>query len=156
MSFIKKLKALSDKVAGWFVGLLAKNDTMVKEAAPDAVDVLNAIKVANNAGGTDALGFVLNMVGLKWGPAVTNTVSAWLGKNIDKVITGVGIAGSAAETQNVSQKIVLICNYLQTLDIDAKGVKISHIAALLAKDLDDSKLSIVEIIGIVTAIYRTA
>ena len=155
MTFLQKVKALFSKVVTWFSNLLTKNDAMVKKFAPIAIDVLNGIKTANSCGAGDALTLILTGIGAKWGAPVMKLVDTWIKDNIDKVIAGVGIAGTAAETSSVSDKIRLVSDYIATLDIDTKGVKISNIAAMLAKDLADSKLSIVEIIAIVTAIYKT-
>lgn len=155
MSIFSKIKALFNKVVSWFSGMLAKNDSLVKTAAPIAVKVLNIIKNANAEGCIDVIGFILSSVGAKWGNSAASVVSKWIDSNIDKIITGCGIAEKAAQSDNVNVKLKLISEYLSTLDIDAKGVKISEIAALLAKSLDDSKLSVVEIVAIVTAIYKT-
>lgn len=155
MSIIEKIKSLSNKVANWFTNLLAKNDSMVKVSAPIAVHVLNLIKNANASGVTDVLGLIVQSVGVKWGNSAASLVKKWISENIDKIISGVGIADAAAQSPDVNVKIKLVSQYIASLNVDIKGVKISELASMLAKDLDDSKLSIVEIVAIVTAIYKT-
>jgi hypothetical protein len=135
---------------------LSKNDSLVKVAAPVAISVLNVIKEANASGATNLVGRICTMVGAKWGVPVAQAVDTWIKLNIDKVITGVGIANQAASTQDNNQKLLLVSRYIASLDIDVKSVKISQIAAMLAKDLDDSHLSLVEIVSIITALYKTA
>lgn len=155
MTFFQKVNALFSKVVTWFSNLLTRNDAMVKRFAPIAIDVLNGIKTANSCGAADALGLILSGIGAKWGTPVMTLVEQWITDNIDKVISAVGIAGSAAQARSVSDKIRLVSDYISTLSIDVKGVRISEVAAMLAKDLADSHLSLVEIIAIVTAIYKT-
>jgi len=156
MSFFSKIKAIFNSVVSWFAVLLSRNDSLVKVAAPVAITVLNMIKEANSSGVTNLMGRIAEMVGAKWGLPVAQSVDLWLKDNIDKIIVGIGIANQAASTQDVNQKLLLISRYISSLDIDAKSVKISQIAAMLTKDLDDSHLSLVEIVSIITALYKSA
>lgn len=156
MSLFSKIKAIFNSVVCWFATLLSKNDSLVKVAAPVAISVLNVIKEANASGATNLIGRICTMVGSKWGVPVAQAVDTWIKLNIDKVITGIGIANQAASTQDNNQKLLLVSRYIASLDIDVKSVKISQIAAMLAKDLDDSHLSLVEIVSVITALYKTA
>jgi hypothetical protein len=155
MSFFNKIKSLFNKVVAWFSSMLVKNDSLVKIAAPVAIRVLNIIKNANAEGVTNVIGVIITSVGAKWGTSVAAAVSAWISTHIDKIISGVGMAETAAADADVNTKLRLVSQYISTLDVDVKGVRISQIAAMLARDLDDNHLSVVEIVSIITAIYKT-
>ena len=91
-----------------------------------------------------------------WGSSIAGLVRTWITNNIDKVISGLNIADQAANATTIAAKIELISNYIATLDLDNKSVKITEIASLLAKDLSDGQLSLAEIAVIVTTIYKSS
>jgi len=155
MSLLSKIKAFFNKAVKWFNNLITENDTLTKKYVPVAIDVCNEIKEFNSSTKADALETITSVVSGKWGSVIASLVRSWITNNIDKVITGLNVAENVAEATTVSEKIVLVSNYVQTLDLDNKSTKITTIAAMLSHDLDDSKLSLAEIAAIVTAIYKT-
>jgi len=154
MSFWKKITSLFDKVVSWFSNLLTMNDEIVKKYAPIAIDVCNVIKKFNASSQADAVETIVSVIATKWGSTIAVLVRNWITNNIDKVISGLNIADESANATTVSEKIVLISNYISTLELDNKSVTLTEIASLLAKDFSDGKLSLAEIAVIVTTVYK--
>jgi hypothetical protein len=154
--FILKLKMLFSSLATWFAKVLKENDEIVKVIAPVAVNICNFIKEYNGNNIVLSIEEWAAALGGAWGKVAVGFVQTFLtDATMDKVIIALNIADSAAQTENVADKLTLVLNYVKTLEDSEKAVAWTTISASITSALSDGKLSWQELYSIVKGIYDT-
>ena len=147
---------LFNKLSTWFTKVLKENDEIVKVVAPVAVNICNFIKEYNGNNMVLALEEWAAALGGTWGKVAVGFVQTFLtDATMDKVITALNIADSAAATENVADKLTLILNYVKTLEDNKKAIAWTTISAQITSSLSDGKLTWQELYSIVKGIYDT-
>ena len=147
---------LFNKLSTWFTKVLKENDEIVKVVAPVAVNICNFIKEYNGNNMVLALEEWAALLGGTWGKVAIGFVQTFLtDATMDKVITALNIADSAASTKNVADKLTMILNYVKTLEDDQKAIAWTTISASITSALSDGKLTWQELYSIVKGIYAT-
>lgn len=156
MSFIKKIKAIFNSVNNWFTNLLINNDKLVKVYAPVGVNFCNFVKEYNDADATKTAEELIEDFGGKYGKiAVTIIQKLFTDDNMDKIINGLEIAEKAASATTVAEKIILVMNYINSLNISAKADALTSLAAIVTQNLSGTTVTLSNIKTIVQAIYET-
>ena len=147
---------LFSSLATWFAKVLKENDEIVKVVAPVAVNICNFIKTYNGNNIVIAMEEWAADLGGAWGKVAVGFVQTFLtDATMDKVIIALNIADSAAQTENVADKLTLVLNYVKTLEDSEKAVAWTTISASITSALSDGKLSWQELYSIVKGIYAT-
>jgi len=155
-SIILKLKMIFSSITTWFAKVLKENDNIVKVVAPFAINVCNYIKEYNGNELVKDLEAWATISGGVVGKVAVGFINSFLtDAMMDKIIIALNIADNAAKTDNVSDKLVLILNYVKTLETNEKALAWTTISAQIASNLSDGKLSWQELFSIVRAIYDT-
>ena len=155
-SLILKINMLYSTLTTWFASVIKENDEIVKVIAPVGVNICNFIKEYNGSNLVVALEEWAALLGGTWGKVAIGFVQTFLtDATMDKVITALNIADSAASTKNVADKLTMILNYVKTLEDDQKAIAWTTISASITSALSDGKLTWQELYSIVKGIYAT-
>ena len=147
---------LFNKLSTWFTKVLKENDEIVKVVAPVAVNICNFIKEYNGNNMVLALEEWAASLGGAWGKVAVGFVQTFLtDATMDKIIIALNIVDSAAQTENVADKLTLILNYVKTLEDSNKAIAWTTISATITSSLSDGKLTWQELYSIVKGIYDT-
>lgn len=151
-----KIKMLFSVLTTWFAKVLKENDELVKTIAPIGVNICNFIKEYNGSNLVVAIEEWAAALGGTYGKAAVVFVQTFLtDATMDKIIIALNIADSAAQTENVADKLTLVLNYVKTLEDSEKAVAWTTISASITSALSDGKLSWQELYSIVKGIYAT-
>ena len=147
---------LFSTLATWFANVLKENDEIVKTIAPIGVNICNFIKEYNGNNMVVAIEEWAASLGGTWGKVAVGFVQTFLtDSTMDKIIIALNIADSAAQTENVADKLTLILNYVKTLEDNNKAIAWTTISATITSSLSDGKLTWQELYSIVKGIYDT-
>lgn len=155
-NFLLKLKMIFSSVTTWFAKVLKENDNIVKVVAPFAINVCNFIKEYNGNDIVKDIEAWASVSGGVVGKVSVGLINSFLtDEMMDKIIIALNIMDNAAGITNVSDKLVMILNYVKTLETDKKALAWTTISAQIASYLSDGKLSWQELFSIVRGIYDT-
>lgn len=88
--------------------------------------------------------------------AIVNTIVDLLNKDIPKVCTALDIAYDAAQEGTDAEKLAVILDAVSKADIDKKTAVYTHLAATIASQLSDGKISLGEALTDTQYIYNNA
>lgn len=152
---ILKIKMLFSILTTWFASMLSKNDEIVKIFAPFAINICNFIKEYNGSAPIDAIRLFIESTGNAYLKSVIGITDKLLNdENMDKVIAVLNIASKAASARTVADKLNIILDYIKSLETDKRKIAWTTLAAMIASDLANGKLSWQELYSIAQGIYE--